>query len=305
MSKNNSINYIQKAGEDFNKAKSRATLSSLLHALTPERQQLLSLEDVKKLVKPKSETYIGMKAVPVKLIVGSEGRYRDFTQAFLPKKEFSRSRWTNVDKAHLQSIILPPIKIYEIGGTYFVRDGNHRVSVAKMQGVAFIDAEIIRLDTEIKLEPGLTVEKLKKKVIAYEKERVFSQTNLGSIIDKESIDFTATGRFIEILRHIQGHKYFLNEKKDKEIPFLEAADSWYHTVYLPITKIIHDEKILSRFPGRTEGDLYIWMVKHWDELKQQHGNDFLLRDAVLDFSESYGSSIVKRITLFLKNLFLN
>ena len=296
--------YNQRAGEDFNKAKSRATLSGVLHALTPERQKLLSLEDVKKLIKPKSETYIGMKAVPVDLIVGSEGRYKDFNRAFLPKKEFSRSRWVHVDKAHLQSIILPPIKLYEIGGTYFVRDGNHRVSVAKMQRVSFIDAEVIRLDTEIKLEPGITPEQLKKKVIAYEKDRVFSETGLDSVINRDTIDFTATGRFIEMLRHIQGHKYFLNEDITEEIPFLDAAASWYKNLYLPITGIVRNEKILNRFPGRTEGDLYLWIVKRWDELKKHYGNDFSLHTAALAFSQQYGMNMWSRIKNFLKRIFI-
>jgi hypothetical protein len=39
----------------------------------------------------------------------------------------------------LQDITLPSILLYEIGGVYFVRDGNHRVSVAKIKGVEFID----------------------------------------------------------------------------------------------------------------------------------------------------------------------
>ncbi len=296
MTNNTYIN--QKASDDFNKAKSKATIHSILGALTPEKQRLLSLEDVKKLVKPKSETYLGMKTVPLKLIVGSEGRYKDFTKAFLPKKEFSRSRWENVDKAHLQSIILPPIKLYEIGGTYFVRDGNHRVSVAKAQGVMDIDAEVIRLDTEIKLEPGISTSELKKKVIEYEKNRVFTETGLKKIIDPDSIDFTATGRFIEMLRHIQGHKYFLNEEKDEEIPFEEAARSWYENLYLPIVRIVNEEKILSKFPGRTGGDLYLWIVKHWDELKKSYGENFSLRKAAIDFSSKYGIKkrpLIKRI----------
>ncbi len=300
----NTAYYNQKAGDDFNKAKSRATISGILHALTPERQKLLSLEDVKKLVKPKSETYIGMKAVPVELIVGSEGRYKDFNRAFLPRKEFSRSRWVNVDKAHLQSIVLPPVKLYEIGGTYFVRDGNHRVSVAKIQGVSFIDAEVIRLDTQIKLEPGITPETLKKKVIAYEKDRVFSETHLDEVIERSSINFTATGRFIEMLRHIQGHKYFLNEEVKEEIPFLDAARSWYKNLYLPITEIVRTEKILSRFPGRTEGDLYLWIVKQWDELKKHYGNDFSLHKAAIEFSEQYGMNTWMRIKTLLKRIFI-
>ncbi len=302
MSNNTYIN--QKASDDFNKAKSKATLHTILNALTPEKQRLLSLEDVKKLIKPKTETYLGMKTVPVNLVVGSEGRYKDFTKAFLPKKEFSRSRWENVDKAHLQSIILPPIKLYEIGGVYFVRDGNHRVSVAKAQGVMDIDAEVIRLDTEIDIKPGISTEELKKKVIEYEKNRIFKQTDLGKVISPDSISFTATGRFVEMLRHIQGHKYFLNEDKGEEIPFLDAARSWYENLYLPIVKIVNEENILSRFPGRTEGDLYLWIVKHWDQLKKHYGDSFSLRSAALDYSVRFGvekKSFFKRLYTFLRD----
>ena len=302
MSNNTYIN--QKASDDFNKAKSKATLYSILNALTPERQRLLSLEDVKKILKPKTETYLGMKTVPVKLVVGSEGRYKDFTKAFLPKKEFSRSRWENIDKAHLQSIILPPIKLYEIGGAYFVRDGNHRVSVAKAQGVMDIDAEVIRLDTEIGIKPGISTEELKKKVIEYEKNRIFKETDLGKVISPDTLSFTATGRFVELLRHIQGHKYFINEDKDEEIPFLDAAKSWYEHLYLPIVRIVREENILSRFPGRTEGDLYLWIVKHWDQLKKHYGDNFSLRSAALDYSARFGTekkSLFKRLFDFLRN----
>lgn len=291
------------AREDFNKAKSKATISRILHSLTPEKQNLLSLEDIKSLIKPKSETYIGMKAVDIDRIVGSEGRYNDFNRTFLPKREFIRSRWENVDKAHLKSIILPPIKLYEIGGAYFVRDGNHRVSVAKLQGVRSIDAEVIRLDSEIPLESGLTRSEIKKALIKYEKERVFGNTELGRIINPADIDFTATGRFHEILRHIQGHKYFLNKDQETEIAFVDAGKSWYRTLYKPIVEIVRDEHILNRFPGRTEGDLYMWIIKHWDELKERHGEDFSLQNAAVSYSSRYGKSYFQQILNFLKKIF--
>jgi hypothetical protein len=86
------------AREDFNKARSKATISTLLNALTPERQQLLSLEDVKNLVKPKTQTYKGMQTVDIDLIVGSEGRYEDFNATFLPKRDFIRGRWESIDR---------------------------------------------------------------------------------------------------------------------------------------------------------------------------------------------------------------
>ena len=299
----NSHNINFQAREDFNKARSKASISRILNALTPEKQDLLSLEDIRNLIKPKSETYLGMKVVEINLIVGSEGRYNDFNRTFLPKREFIRNRWENIDKAHLKSVILPPIKLYEIGGAYFVRDGNHRVSVAKLQGVMSIDAEVIRLDTEIPLGPELTRSEIEKAIIKYEKERVFENTELGKIINPYDIDFTATGRFYEILRHIQGHKYFLNENKTEEIPFISAGISWYKNLYKPIVSIVKEEHILGRFPGRTEGDLYMWIIKHWDELKNRNGDNFSLQDAAVNFSTKYGKSYFQQFLNLLKKIF--
>ena len=299
----NSHNINFQAREDFNKARSKASISRILNALTPEKQDLLSLEDIRNLIKPKSETYLGMKVVEINLIVGSEGRYNDFNRTFLPKREFIRNRWENIDKAHLKSVILPPIKLYKIGGAYFVRDGNHRVSVAKLQGVMSIDAEVIRLDTEIPLGPELTRSEIEKAIIKYEKERVFENTELGKIINPYDIDFTATGRFYEILRHIQGHKYFLNENKTEEIPFISAGISWYKNLYKPIVSIVKEEHILGRFPGRTEGDLYMWIIKHWDELKNRNGDNFSLQDAAVNFSTKYGKSYFQQFLNLLKKIF--
>ncbi|MGC9312143.1 MAG: transcriptional regulator [Sediminispirochaetaceae bacterium] len=296
--------YIQnKARDDFNRARSRATISQLLFSLTPERQRLLSLEDVKNLLRPKSESYKGIQVVPIEKVVGSEGRYNDFTKAFLPKRDFIRGRWESIDRAHLSDVTLPAVKLYEIGGVYFVRDGNHRVSVAKMQGVEAVDAEVIELDTEITLKPGMTVSDLKNSVIEYEKKNVFSDTGLDSIIPPEDIVFSEPGRYVEMLRHIQGHKYFLNQKKSGEIPFLEAAASWYNTLYKPIVRIIEQENIMYRFPGRTMSDLYMWIIKHWDGLKRKYGNSFSLQVAARDYSEKYGKGLWEQILNFLKKLF--
>jgi hypothetical protein len=300
---NDSIFLNSRAREDFNKARSKATISSILYKLTPERQNLLSLEDIRKLIKPKSETYIGMRTININLIVGSEGRYNDFNRTFLPKRDFIRGRWENVDKAHLKSIILPPIKLYEISGAYFVRDGNHRVSVAKLQKVEFIDAEIIRLDTQLPLSPEMTKKEMKNAIINYEKEHIFTNTELSAIIDPQTLNFTAPGRFDEILRHILGHKYFINENSKNEISFIEAGKSWYKNLYKPIIDIVRDERILLRFPGRQEGDLYMWIIKHWDELKNKNDKDFSLQEAAEIFSSKYGKSHLQQFIAFLKKLF--
>jgi hypothetical protein len=114
-----------------------------------------------------------MQVVPIEKIVGSEGRYRDFNKTFLPRHNFLRGRWEKVDRAHLKDIVLPPIKLYQIGDYYFVRDGNHRVSVAKSQGVGAIDAEVIEVKSDISLDENVKIEELKETVLKFEKDEFF------------------------------------------------------------------------------------------------------------------------------------
>jgi hypothetical protein len=56
----------------------------------------------------------------------------------------------------------------EIGGVYFVRDGNHRVSVARLHDVAYIDAEITSLRGTVHLDPGVTMVDVEQLVRAAE-----------------------------------------------------------------------------------------------------------------------------------------
>ncbi|MDR1949919.1 MAG: transcriptional regulator [Spirochaetaceae bacterium] len=275
------------AEEDFSRARGRAILSQIQNFLNTDKNNLLSLNDVKEILKPQNETYRGMQAVPINLIVGSEGRYRDFNKYFLPKSDHLKSRWVRVDEARLKDIILPPIQLYEIGGVYFVRDGNHRVSVAKSQGGEIIDAEVTSLASEISITPSMNTEKLREAVINYEKKVFYEKTNYGELTGSYELDFSNTGRYDVIYNHILVHKYYLNQRHQGELPFSEALISWYKNVYCPIIQIIKDEGLCYHFPGRTESDLYVWIVKHWDSLKKKYGV-YALHDAARDFSARYG-----------------
>jgi hypothetical protein len=290
----------QQARDDFNRARAREVFFRILNAARPERHELLSLKEVRSLLRPTNETYRGMQVVPVDLIVGSEGRYRDFNKAYLPRHEHMRHRWEHVDRAHLASVILPPIRLYEIGGVYFVRDGNHRVSVARSQGVERIDAEVVALSTEVPLRPDMSMEALRREVINYEKTLFFQRTGIRDIFTEFELDFTATGRYDDIVQHIEGHKYYINQGIEREITFREAAESWHEHVYLPICRAIVTVGLATRFPGRTVADLYVWIVRHWDELKQLYGDDVSVDDAARDFSRRYGKGLARQIRELLQ-----
>jgi len=290
----------QKASEDFTKARGKAILSQIQNFLNTDRDKLLSFNDVKDILKPKSEVYMGNQTVPIKLVVGSEGRYHDFNKFFLPKREHMRHRWQRVDEAHIRDIILPPITLYEIGGAYFVRDGNHRVSVAKTQGVEFIDAEVISLSTEINIKPFMTTDELREALIELEKKVFYAETLFGDLTEYWKLDFSSPGRYDVIYNHILVHKYFLNENIEEEIHFNDALVSWFNNVYSPIIAIIHEQWLLANFPKRTEADLYVWIVKHWDFLKKKYGK-YSLTEAANDFTVKYGQSQGKflRFLVFL------
>jgi hypothetical protein len=279
----------QQAVSDFSRARGRAILSQIQNFLNTDRDKLLSFHDVKDILKPRNEVYRGNQIVPINLIAGSEGRYHDFNKYFLPKAEHLRQRWQRVDEAHINDIILPSISLYEIGGVYFVRDGNHRVSVAKSQGVEFIDAEVISLATEISLKPSMTTDELREALVSYEKNIFYEKTEFGELTNYWDLDFSSPGRYDVIYNHILVHKYYLNEDREDEIPFSEALVSWYNNVYNPVITIIREQWLLVNFPGRTQADLYVWIIKHWDFLKKKYGA-YSLSKAAGDFSKKYGQS---------------
>jgi hypothetical protein len=286
--------YQAMARTDFSRLRTRETFSKILALLKAQRDEMLSLGDVRSILRPDSETYKGMQTVPIGKIVGSEGRYKDFNSAFLPRHDTMMRRWTRVDMGHYQNIALPPIQLFEIGGVYFVRDGNHRVSVAKAQGAEFIDAEVISLSSEISLRPGMSMGEMKAAVIDFERRRFFEITHLDVLRPGCMLEFTEVGRFDDVLFHIREHKWYINLKKTEEIPFEKAALSWYDNVFVPIVTIIREAQLLSRFPHYTEADLYVFIGKHWSELTRRYGPIFTLEEAAEDFSVSSKDSRLRK-----------
>ena len=252
---------------DFNKAHRHAVFQGVFSTFRWSNPDLLSFYEVTKLIRPEAESYKGMQTIPVRQIIGSENRYHDFSSAFYPKNVSLERRWESVDAARIDDVILPPISVYKLGECYFVRDGNHRVSVARTKGVEFIDAEVVELTSKIPLEEGITLNEIRKRVVAYERQRFIEQFN-PTYLPMDRIVFTAPGSYPEMVNHILVHKYYLNMDKTDELSFEEGARSWFENVYLHIAGAIEKEHLLSEFPGQTEADLYMWLVRKWDEMKR-------------------------------------
>lgn len=103
----------QETENDFSKARNKALINELQHILNPEEASMISFKQIRQIIKPHNETYVGMQIIPISKIVGSEGRYKDFDNQFFPKNSFMKERWEHVDEAVIKDIILPPIRVYE------------------------------------------------------------------------------------------------------------------------------------------------------------------------------------------------
>jgi len=274
--------------QDFQKAQVRALISRLVHVFNPLEEELLPFEEAKQLLKPSSEVYAGLSTVPLEKIAGSEGRYRDFNKHFLPRKEYLRERWTSIDRTRYQDITLPPVRLYEMGGIYFVRDGNHRVSVARSMGQLEIDAEVTSLQSKIRLSPDMDREEIKSAVVAYEKKHFYEETAYIRVIGRDDLDFSEPGRYDTVREHISVHKYYLNQHETAELELPVAMLSWHENVFSPIVLAVREENLLGYFPGRTYGDLYLYLVRHWDDLKQELQREVGVGDAARDFKAKVG-----------------
>jgi hypothetical protein len=129
---------------DFTLARRRARLSRLKELLLRRstRSTLLSPEEIRRGVPASGSMYRGRRTVEVSRIVGSVGKHQQFDPNFMPLSNASPDKWKRIDKAFRLGVELPPVSLLELGGIYFVSDGNHRVSVARFHGVEWIDAEV-------------------------------------------------------------------------------------------------------------------------------------------------------------------
>ena len=241
----------------FFESRRKALLAALLDSVRRQPSEMLAFEAVRVCLNIHGQVALGHQTVPVKHIVGSEGRYSDFDRRFLPLTEAVEQRWRSIEHAMERLIDLPPVDLWKISDVYFVRDGNHRVSVARWMGQWHIDAYVTELLVDVPLTPDLSVRTL---LFAEEYNDFLEWTNLHVLRPDQRIEFSELGGYLELVRHINAYRYSLGGQLDRAIDRDEAVAGWYDMVYLPIVQVIRAQHAIKRFPGRTEADLYRWVM---------------------------------------------
>ena len=259
----------------FHSARQKAFWQEMLQHITGKHHELLNFGKVRRRLHLHEEYYKGVLDVPLDQIVGSVGRYKDFTATFLPKNSKMVERWSRVYAAANSLEGLPPIELYKVGDAFFVRDGNHRVSVARELKSKTIQAHVVELPTTVPLRPGMSEKE-------YEAARAYAnfleETGLSRAVpDHESIELSIPALYHELMGFIFLHERVLEKAEGHPLTTEEVTADWYRHVYQPAIELIRKYHVLDLAKGRktprTEGDLFLWLMNNLLELRHQYGDD--------------------------------
>ncbi len=299
--KSNSPNFfVENAARiDFESALRKGFWRSVISWFTHKDNHLLSFDQIRRSLPVGGQHDVGNKQVPLDKIVGSISRYQDFDRVFLPRRTNTRYRWESIDKAHLQDINLPPIELYKIGSVYFVKDGNHRVSVAKERGQYYIDAYVTEIDAPFTLDANTDVDEVIRRSEAIQFEE---KTQLSKSRPDNGIVFSLPGGACKVLEHIDVHRYYMGEKRKGDIKYEEAVVNWYDEVYWPLAQVILQYDLLKEFPERTAADLYLWIIEHLYYLKEKYQAEVSLEQAAAHFADEYSKKPFSWLINFIQRM---
>jgi len=258
------------AVHDFQSAHLRAKLQGVLARVTGRSNELLSYEEVASKLKLQGRSDKGLRMIPVDAIIGSVGRYTDFTRTFLPRRMEDRQRWANVKAISLDPISmgLPAIEVYKVSEVYFVIDGNHRVSVARQEKWETIEAHVIEIQTDIPLTRDVQPDEL---IIKAEYADFLEQTGFNRLPEFMDLRITIPGGYQKLLDEICVCLCQIQEEDQKECSLQDSAASWYGEIYIPFAEAVRERGMMRWFPNRTVTDLYVWMSEHRSELEKELG----------------------------------
>jgi hypothetical protein len=255
--------------ENWARARRQVLVQRVVCTLKNCSVDLIPFEEVRSRLHLAQTHCRGLQTIDLERIRGSVGRYHDFTSAFLPRRSHLRQRWEQV-RAVISARGMPPIEVYQVGDAYFVLDGNHRVSVARQEGMKTIDAFVCEFVTPV----GLSAEAdLDEVIIKSEYAEFLSHTHLNRMRPEQEIVFTSPGHYRELECLITMFRDVLETTRQEPVSYEDAVLLWFDTVYGPAVHEIRKSGALQRFAGRTEADLFIWMWRHQQSLLKHWASD--------------------------------
>jgi hypothetical protein len=287
----------EEARHHWDRARRRAIWMNLRQQISGQSTTLLDFNEVAQRLNLHHAVYKGVQNIPLDSIVGSMGRYQDFTGTFLPKKNDMVGRWNDVARIQLNphGAGLPPIELYRVGKWCFVSDGNHRVSVARELG--FNDIEAYVWDYP---EPPLDVDPddIEAMLLNWERYDFLEKTKLNTLRPDHIFEVTVPGGYHYALQQIANYRQVLSKIDGEAISYEDAVTGWYDMYFEGICIKLQDIELARQFPERTMADFFVWVTRHKNELEAEYCENVRITQVITLLEDKYTG-----ITGFLRRIF--
>jgi hypothetical protein len=242
------------AQSDFSRARRARLLADIGRRLRREPDDvalMLPFEEVVESLGRVGQHDLGLQVVPLDAIVGSVDRTVDFDRGLRPTSARLRSRWERINAAQRRGEALPPVSLYKIGALYFVRDGHHRVSVAKSLGRTDIDAYVVEVTTRIKLGEETLVSDLPLK----DHERLFRERAPLPAEARERISLSDPWDYGVLAEAIEAWGFRAMQNRGTYMDRAEVAQHWFQEEYEPVVELLRAGDLIAE--GETETEAYM------------------------------------------------
>ena len=255
------------AQDDFSRARRAQLLSELARRLRREPNDvglILPFDEVVAALGLLGETELGLQSIPLEGVVGTVDRTRDFDRGFRPTTPRVRGRWQRIAAAQRRGEAMPPISVYQIGELYFVRDGHHRVSVAKSLGREDIDAYVTQVRTRVGTGDGLALGDLPLK----SHERVFQERVPLERAQHERVRPSDPWDWGLLAEAVEAWGFRAMQERREYMDRDEVARLWFEEDFAPVVATLREAGFIH--PGETEGDAYRRLSGKRYELLRTH-----------------------------------
>jgi len=262
------------AQTDFSRARRSRVLDRLAARMRREPADfhvILPFEEVVEALGYRGERPLGLQTITLDSIVGTVGRVRDFDRRFRPTSRRTRKRWERMATASRRGEAFPPIDVYRIGDVHFVKDGHHRVSIARAQGLPDIDAYVTDVFTELGADRKITLRDLPLK----SHERLFFERVSLPSEARQQIKLDDETGFAMLAEQVEAWGFRLIQELREPLDRREVAERWFRDEYQPVVAMLREADLIGK---RTETEAYMAISGQRYMLLRTHAWD----DAVIE-----------------------
>ena len=243
----------QDAQSDFSRARRRQALSRLARRLRREPDDvnvILPFDEVVEALGWRGERRLGLQVIALDSIVGTVDRSRDFDRRFRPTSRRVRRRWEGIATAIRRGQSMPPIDVYRIGDLHFVRDGHHRVSVARAMGLDSIEAYVTEVVTAVGAEQRTRLRDLALK----SHERLFFERVPLPRELRARIQLADEWRYAELAESVEAWGFRAMQDLSEFMTREAVAEAWFRDEYSPVVEMLRDADLIG---SGTEAEAYM------------------------------------------------